>query len=412
MTPWQKGRVTTHDKTSDFRSLHAELDRVVAYTDPVKRKQALAAIWENVRDEKDDAWGMYLKGRMLMMLGKPPAFCLMYLQQAIKMDPKLYQAMTTVGLLLRLAKQLPDALTTLRRAEKTAREDEEASDSVKAACAADVGGLLQVMGDNEAAEEAFRRALADDADCWPAYTSLAILHEKKGSMEEAMATLKDAIDRLPKPEGGTGYTKEQTQCLFAAGVLATRRNEWNEALSIFTKAFEANPEQWNILSKIIQCHAALGNKEERDSTIRELYILVMQGKVPADRYCREQISTEHGNILAFEMFQLAYESGKPVLFLQWEKTPPVHLPQMVSFGSNEGINQIQQEAGEVPEGYRLYHIDAHGFKGEHCALEFILAQKKPPYDKVRQTMLDGMLQPMPVTAAGQALPAADTLDLN
>uniref|UniRef100_A0A7S3P7M3 Tetratricopeptide repeat protein n=1 Tax=Amphora coffeiformis TaxID=265554 RepID=A0A7S3P7M3_9STRA len=410
MTPWQKGRVTTHDKTSDFRALNAELDRVVAYTDPVKRKQALASIWENVRDEKDDAWGMYLKGRMLMILGKPPPFCLMYLQKAIQMDPKLHQAMTTVGLLLRLAKQLPDALTMLRRAEDTAREDREASNFVKAACAADLGGLLQVMGDNEAAEEAFRRALAEDADCWPAYTSLAVLHEKNDSIEEAMATLKDAIDRLPEPAAPSGYTKEQTQCLFAAGVLATRRNEWNEALSIFTKAYEANPVHWNILSKIIQCYAAMGNMEERDSTIRKLYILVMQGKVPSDRYCREQISTEHGNILVFEMFQLAYESGKPVLFMQWEKTSPLNSPQMVSFGSNEGINRIQREAGQVPEGYRLYHIDAHGLNGAHCALEFILAQKKPPYDRVRQTMLDGMLQPMPAT--GGSLPTVDTFNLN
>jgi len=98
------------------------------------------------------------------------------------------------------------------------------------------------------------------------------------------------------------------------------------------------------------------------------------------------------------------------LFMQWEKTPPLNSPHMVSFGSNENINQIQREAGQVPEDYRLYHIDAHGPKGAHCALEFILSPKKPPYDKVRQTMLDGMLQPLPAT--GESLPLAETLDLN
>lgn len=402
--------------TDDFKALYGELDEVVQITDPAARQHALGAIWDQVKDEKDNAWAVYLKGRILMMLGKPAHFCIMYLHKSIQMDPTLYPAMTTTGLLLRLAKKYDDAIDMLKRAEETARNHSEATASTKAACATDLGSLLQATGDVDAAKEAFQRALDDDDKYWPAYSALAVTQEKEGSLDEAMATLKGAVEKMPEPVEGTSYTKEQLQCLFAAGVLHTRRDEWAAALTIFARAWKANPDEWNVLSKIIQCHAALGNIEERNTHIRHIYALKMRNKVPADRYCREQISTEYGNILAFEIFMLAYDKGLPVLFMQWEKPPSGRsdLPQMVSFGSNERLNQVRRNAGQLPENYRLYHIDAHGSKGEHTPLEFIMADTKPSYDYVRQKMLDGMLgKAEPVEPVSAQVPDENPMpDLN
>lgn len=388
--------------TTEYKALHTQLDRINDIKNPIQRKHALASIWEQVKDESDNAWGVYLKGRVLMVLGKPPPFCLMYLNKAIQIDPTLYQAMTTIGLLLRLIKQEVEAVDFMCRAEETAR-DNGAEPAVVAELATDLGNLLQSLGNVEAAETSFRQATVDDATYWRAYTGFASVQEKQGKIDEAIATLQEGMDRMPKlvtiREGG--YTKDQLQCLFAAAVLHARREEWKEALKIFDKAYMANPDEWNLLCKVIQCHQALGNQEERNEHIRTLYRMATSGKVPTNKYCREQISTEHGTVLTFELFQLAYEKGLPVLYMQWEKVQEnPQLPQMVSFGSHENLNEQRRLTGLLPDGHRVYHIDAHGARGEHGVIEYIMSDKKPTYDQVRQTMLDaivGKAQPLKET---------------
>ena len=392
-------------RMTDYKALNIELDRAAAVSNVRERQVALGAIWEKVKDEKDDAWGLFIKGRMLMILKKPPHFCIMYLYKAIELDPKLHQAMSTIGLLLRLSQKYPEALEILLRAEDTVREDDEATPTARATCSTDLGGLYQVMGDNEAAEAAFRRAMTDDNKYLQAPMSLAILQEKLGKLDDAMTTLQNVIDPILEYQPENGYAKYELQCLFAAGVLRMRREEWQQALDIFSQAWKLHPDKWNILCKVIQCHAALKENVERDKNIRQLYGLALSGKISTDKYCREQIPTPHGTVLAFEMFLTAYEKGLPVIFMQWEKDQSnKELPQMVSMGSNEAINKIQRENGQLPENYRLYHVDAHGTNGSH-ALRFVASLKRPKYDDVRQLMLDGMLGiAKPVKTAPQEAP--------
>jgi hypothetical protein len=234
--------------------------------------------------------------------------------------------------------------------------------------------------------------------------SLAVLQEKMGDVDDAMETLQTAVCEINEPVSiEKGYSKDELQCLFATGVLRARRNEWDMALDIYSRAWKYHSDKWNLLCKIIQCHAALNNIAERNEHIRTLYKLALSGKIPSDKYCREQISTRKGTILAFEMFILAYDKGLPIIFMQWEKEQPnTELPRMVSFGSNETINQIERENGHLPENYRLYHVDAHAIDGSHSALQFLAAPKKPTYDDMRQIMLDGMLgRAKPVETAPQ-----------
>jgi tetratricopeptide (TPR) repeat protein len=392
---------------TDYKALNIELDQAIEISNARDRQVAFAAIWEKVKDGKDNAWALFIKGRMLMIMKKPPHFCIMYLYKAIELDPTLYQAMTTLGLMLRLGQKYPEALEIFKRAEDAVRDDEEATPTAKALCTTDLGGLLQVMGDYEAAEAAFRRALADDESYWPAQMSLAGLREKLGDLDDAMATLQKAVDQISEPSPESGYSKDELQCVFATGVLRTRRNEWRQALDLFSRAWKLHPDKWNILCKIIQCHAALKNVAERNENIRQLYRLALSGKVPSDKYCREQISTPHGTILVFEMFKLSYDKGHPVVFMQWEKEQTnKELPHMVSMGSNEAVNEIQRESGQLPPNYRLYHIDAHGgINGTHSALHFVASARKPTYDEVRQIMLDGMIgKAEPVETAPQEAP--------
>jgi tetratricopeptide (TPR) repeat protein len=406
---------------TDFRALNTALDQLSELNDPREKQKALGSIWEKVKEEKHDAWGIYVKGRILMMLQKPPHFCVMYFYKAIEIDPTLHQAMSTLGLLLRLLQKYPEALAILRRADETVRRSAvENDDDVngggahgttstdKARCATDLGCILQVMGDQEAAEKAFRRAMDDDNTYLPAHMSLAVLQEKMGDLDASIQTLQSAVDGIPEPATTKkGYTKDELQCLFATGVLYSRRDEWQRALDIYERAWKYHTDKWNILCKIIQCHAALKNIPERNDCIRKLYSMALSGKIPSDKYCREQILTPQGTILVFEMFMLAYDKGLPIVFMQWEKEQPnKDLPRMVSMGSNEAINQIERDNGQLPEKYRLYHVDAHATDGSHSALQFLASPQKPTYDEVRQIMLDGMLgiaKPVPTAPQEQPL---------
>lgn len=423
----------------DFRALNRELDAqenggdatTRTTTTPQERHQQLQEYWKLVQDHPNDAYALLLKARILLLLRKPPQYALGTLQRAMSVDGTCFAAMTQAGLLLRLTNRPHEALRLLLRAEEVARESYETGrathnvDAVNATtgrhvatCAADVASLLQHLGNVEGAQAALERARAADDTYLPIYRALAGLYQKQKWHERAHQSLQQGIDQctigrgMGQKRSAAANTKaERLAFLLHAGTLYGRWNEWKKALPVLQQALDmtsANDEaqqQWHILSKQIQAHQALHDREARDEVIAKLYALHKAGKVPSQKYCREMIASSAGFILAWEWFEESYEFGKALLAMKWEQAPPQTkintddndddaeqpLPIVVSLGSYEETNQMDRQMGKLQADQRLYHVDKYGANGSHGTLAMLRASQRPTYDMIRPLLLAGMV---------------------
>ena len=405
--------------TDNYKNLNDALDRLLEAGEkrqmqPDDVQRGILLLWTKVQSEARNPYGLLVKGRLEMYQGGLEE-ALVTLRQAIAIDANLHPAMTIAGLLLMKAGKKEKALAMMKQAEQAAVE-QGADEETLTKCLLDVALAQQhIPALREAAEATIRSAVAIHPSVLEGHLRLAGLLSDQGRNEEeieclslalAGATVQVANDDEGTTTNGVVVSSKHDNILLGVGVQLGKQQKWDVALKACTLANEAHVAgvqdekesmEWFFIAKIVQCHQALGNIEHRNAKLGELYRLHQEDKVPSDRFCREQIQTQHGNIMAFEFFRQSGKFGEFLIKMKWEGGPPVagakepELNHIVTLGSYDQTTNISRELGKTLSTHRIYHIDTYHANGEHKTLKMFDSDKRPSYDQVRNIMLGGMV---------------------
>jgi len=206
-------------------------------------------------------------------------------------------------------------------------------------------------------------------------------------LEKGIEALQKAVQTIvgtPSPS--------QVTCLFNLGTSQMKLQLWQKALDTFLLASQADPNDWQVVSKIVQCRSSLNQKEERTTGIQKLQSLHAAGKINAPRFCLEQIPIGNGNILVYQQFKFSGEFGAPFIMMIWENqlSPNPAFPKYCSLGSYDQTTAIAWETGSLPKTHRIWHCDSYYTNGSHATLFMNGYPSTPAYDVVRDILLNGM----------------------
>lgn len=193
---------------------------------------------------------------------------------------------------------------------------------------------------------------------------------------EALAKYKEGLAIIPEVQG----------LLYNGGLAAFSINDFEQALSMWKKLKELEPEDWQLRAKLIQTYQSLGKNTERDSERKELFDLRKSGKIAelnkAEYYVREQTTFGGRKMMIFEHFELKGPRGLRYVFyiLNNEGKPEYR----ISLGSYDTTNNIWRETTKPTpkEGERLFHLDGYFANGGHAT--YGMYPKEPTYDETRE----------------------------
>jgi len=188
--------------------------------------------------------------------------------------------------------------------------------------------------------------------------------------------------------------------LWNLGIASAEVGEHSEALKYWTALREQSPDNWRVLSKLVQTHQALGDNASRDRSRTALFVLRKSASPDADFlhsdvYCREQMSIGGRKVLAFETFEPKGE--RMVFFAFVVLSDDGKEDYRISLGSYDFTNRIAWETGDLPRDKRLYHLDWYQGTAHRT---YAFYESQPTYDTVRAKVLDvldGRVKPVSST---------------
>lgn len=225
--------------------------------------------------------------------------------------------------------------------------------------------ILATGAENLSPEVAFRKAVE---------------FTKASQYAEAIPLLLIAYNAYPENEN----------ILWNLGIASAEINASSEALKYWLSYRKLKPQDWRGLAKLIQTYQALGDMDARDRERSALFEL-RRFSLPdseiskVEYFCREQMIIAKKKTFAYEFFE---PKGKRPIFLMFV-FPSISGAEefRITLGSYDSTNQIAWETGSLSKDKRLYHIDRSDRSG-HSTYGFY--ESKPSYETVR-TMVNEIL---------------------
>ena len=170
--------------------------------------------------------------------------------------------------------------------------------------------------------------------------------------------------------------------LFNMGQIRQKRGENQAAIEHFKTYLRLEPDDPDALAKLIQLNTAVREDAIAASLRDKLLSLHKQGRVPAARYCREQLRVNGAQVLVFEYFELPDPRAVQYAFVILSSSGEARYS--VSLGSYKTTNDIARESGRIKGEERLWHLDLYSGAG-HRTLAFYVGL--PGYSTVRAAAL-------------------------
>ena len=181
--------------------------------------------------------------------------------------------------------------------------------------------------------------------------------------------------------------------LYNLGLVLYLDGEPKEAIAPWSHLRELEPNDWQVITKLIQAYTACGesHKKVREQTISELYELRKSEEIPeltkAKFFIRDQIVYEDNRIYVFEYYDM--DAGWRLGPLLWkfyitEENEPTG--QLITVGSYDTTTALAIEQGRIEEDERIYHLDEYLDDGGHRTYGFFI--NKPDYDQIKATTLE------------------------
>jgi tetratricopeptide (TPR) repeat protein len=201
----------------------------------------------------------------------------------------------------------------------------------------------------------------------------------KGKPAEAILRYKEALAILPG----------DPSLLFNGGLAAYMAKDYATAADLWKQLKSAEPEDWQVRTKLVQAYQAMGKLQERDAERAELFQLRKTGKITElsqlPHYCREQFEVNKLKVMVFEHFELKGDRALRYAFRVLDEAGDAEAFR-ISLGSYETTNAIWREtANPKPKaGDRLFHLDGY-FKDGHVT--YGMFTPEPSYDDIRNRVI-------------------------
>ncbi len=196
---------------------------------------------------------------------------------------------------------------------------------------------------------------------------------EQNKFQEALVKYKESLAVVPDSLGP----------LYNGGVAAFSIKNYKEAILMWKRIKELDPEDWQVRTKIIQTYQSLEMFSERDLERKELFDLRKSGEIEelnkTDFYTREQTELAGKKIMVFEHFELKGDRALRYAFyiLKDDGKPEFS----ISLGSYETTNAIWRETEKRKPEERLFHLDGY-FQNGHST--YGMYEKEPTYDETRE----------------------------
>ncbi len=179
-----------------------------------------------------------------------PQQALPYLEEVIRRDPENFKTLLAVGQIHLGVKKLPEAKMHLERAVRLRQDSPELWNNL--------GGLSMEEGNDEAALERFKKALAVDPDFSFALTNAGLAYARLGDAAAAERMYRKALDVDP----GDSDTADRL------GLLLAKQDRLDEAKALFQKAIEARRDNASAINNLAVLYIRMGRPEEARAALR------------------------------------------------------------------------------------------------------------------------------------------------
>lgn len=239
------------------------------------------------------------------------------------------------------------------------------------------------------AEAAARKALERHPDDIELLETLGVALSQQDKREEALGIYQKTITLDPKSARGY-YNLGQTYQLMG---------RYQESRTAFLRVVEKEPDDYRAHSKLVQLNQALGDLSARDRALETVYALYRAGKIQSERFCREQTTIGPYKLMIMEHFELKGPLAVKYVFHILDESGN-DSDARLSLGSYEVTNKVMDQAGSLPAGTRLYHLDYYRETKTHrMHSTFGFFKGAPGYDELRKIVEDVLLERRPAMSS-------------
>ena len=177
-----------------------------------------------------------------------------------------------------------------------------------------------------------------------------------------------------------------TPVLWNAAICSKLTSDFEAAADYFQRFRDLRPEHFPVWSNLVQVYQAKGDLALRDQARRDLIAYKNVSEDPEIRslpvYVREWFRTAQHEVFGLEYFEL--EGDFALRYVFHVNGIDGDLDYKISLGSYKFTNQVERESGRLPEGVRLFHLDAYRNR-DHFTLAFY--EGEPSYDEIRPVVI-------------------------
>ncbi|KAL9644650.1 hypothetical protein ABK040_015389 [Willaertia magna] len=186
--------------------------------------------------------------------------------------------------------------------------------------------------------------------------------------------------------------------LYNMGVklMTIEKDHYDKALQVFKEAGELDNKDLQIQGKIVQCLEALGQEDERDEKIKEIYERNLKEEFGKNqiRFCRDQFPIHscvdaqgrNVHVFVYEYFKLVGDMAVKYVFAVTDENQKENLFR-ISLGSYTFTNALCKE--QNPNVERMYHLDGY-FGSMHKTYGFFVGTEEAPslsYDELKKRVI-------------------------
>ena len=147
------------------------------------------------------------------------------------------------------------------------------------------------------------------------------------------------------------------------GEMRLRADQKDLAVDAFARGYDAAPAEWELLARQVQPLAELGRDDEAQAAVDELARRHEAGEIDAPYFLRERLTMHDTPVDVLHHPSLTGPRAVRYTFVL--PGPDGGPTGRYSLGSYDLTNDMLREAGELPEGTRLWHLDYYGPGGLH-----------------------------------------------